>query len=143
MAVRQISVFLENKIGRLAEITQILGNKEINIRALAIADTTEFGILRMIVDRPQKAYEALEERGFTVSQTEVVVVEVEDKPGGLAQVMAILGKEGINVEYLYAFVAPKGRGALVVLKIEEKKATVDLLQEEKVKILSAEEINRL
>ena len=143
MAVRQISVFLENKIGRLAEITQILGNKEINIRALAIADTTEFGILRMIVDRPQKAYEALEEKGFTVSQTEVVVVEVEDKPGGLAQVMAILGKEGINVEYLYAFVAPKGRGALVVLKIEEKKATVDLLQEEKVKILSAEEISRL
>ncbi|GAH06660.1 unnamed protein product, partial [marine sediment metagenome] len=122
MAVRQISVFLENKIGRLAEITQILGNKEINIRALAIADTTEFGILRMIVDRPQKAYEALEERGFTVSQTEVVVVEVEDKPGGLAQVMAILGKEGINVEYLYAFVAPRGRGALVVLKIEEKKS---------------------
>jgi len=143
MAVRQISVFLENKIGRLAEITQILGNKEINIRALAIADTTEFGILRMIVDRPQKAYEALEEKGFTVSQTEVVVVEVEDKPGGLAQVMAILGKEGINVEYLYAFVAPKGRGALVVLKIEEKKATVDLLQEKKVKILSAEEISRL
>lgn len=143
MAVRQISVFLENKIGRLAEITQILGNKEINIRALAIADTTEFGILRMIVDRPQKAYEALEERGFTVSQTEVVVVEVEDKPGGLAQVMAILGKEGINVEYLYAFVAPKGRCALVVLKIEEKKATVDLLQEKKVKILSAEEISRL
>ncbi len=143
MAARQISVFLENKIGRLAEITQILGNKEINIRALAIADTTEFGILRMIVDRPQKAYEALEERGFTVSQTEVVVVEVEDKPGGLAQVMAILGKEGINVEYLYAFVAPRGRGALVVLKIEEKKATVDLLQEKKVKILSAEEISRL
>jgi len=143
MAVRQISVFLENKIGRLAEITQILGNKEINIRALAIADTTEFGILRMIVDRPQKAYEALEGRGFTVSQTEVVVVEVEDKPGGLAQVMAILGKEGINVEYLYAFVAPKGRGALVVLKIEEKKATVDLLQAQKVKILSAEEISKL
>ncbi|UCG94217.1 MAG: ACT domain-containing protein [Candidatus Aerophobus sp.] len=143
MAVRQISVFLENKIGRLAEITQILGNKEINIRALAIADTTEFGILRMIVDRPQKAYEALEERGFTVSQTEVVVVEVEDKPGGLAQVMAILGKEGINVEYLYAFVAPRGRSALVVLKIEEKKSTLDLLQEKKVKILSAEEISRL
>ena len=97
MQVRQISVFLENKIGRLAEITQVLGNKEINIRALAIADTTEFGILRMIVDRPQEAYEALEERGFTVSQTEVLVVEVEDRPGGLAQVVAILSKAGINV----------------------------------------------
>ena len=115
MPVRQISVFLENKIGRLAEITQILGDKEINIRALAIADTTEFGILRMIVDRPQKAYEALEERGFTVSQTEVLVVGVRDKPGGLAQVMAILRKAGVNVEYLYAFVAPRGRSALVVL----------------------------
>ncbi len=143
MQVRQISVFLENKIGRLAEITQVLGNEEINIRALAIADTTEFGILRMIVDQPQKAYEALEKRGFTVSQTEVLVVEVEDKPGGLAQVMAILSKAGINVEYLYAFVAPKGRNALVVLKIEKIKDTIDLLETEKVKILSVEEINRL
>jgi hypothetical protein len=143
MAVMQISVFLENKIGRLAEITQILGSKEINIRALAIADTTEFGILRMIVDSPQKAYEALDERGFTVSQTQVLVVEVEDRPGGLAQVMAILGRAGINVEYLYAFVAPKGRNALVVLKIEKLKATVDLLHTQKVKILSAEEISRL
>ncbi len=143
MAVRQISIFLENKIGRLAEITQILGNKEINIRALAIADTTEFGILRMIVDRPQKACEALEEGGFTVSQTEVMVVEIEDKPGGLAKVMAILAKEGINVEYLYAFVAPKGRSALVVLKIEKLKDTIDLLQAQKVRILSAEEISKL
>ena len=143
MAVRQISVFLENKIGRLAEITQILGKKEINIRALAIADTTEFGILRMIVDKPQKAQEALEERGFTVSQTEVLVVEVEDKPGGLAQVMAILQRAGINVEYLYAFVSPRGRNALVVLKIEKIKDTIDLLQVQKAKILSAEEISRL
>jgi len=143
MTVRQISVFLENKIGRLAEITQILGNKEINIRALAIADTAEFGILRMIVDQPQKAYEALEERAFTVSQTDVVVVEVEDKPGGLAQVMAILKEKDINVEYLYAFVAPRGKSALVVLKIEKLKDTIDLLQEKKVKILSAQEVSKL
>jgi len=143
LEVRQISVFLENKIGRLAEITEILGDKKINIRALSIADTAEFGILRMIVDTPQKAYQALEERGFTVSRTEVVVVEVKDKPGGLAQVMAILGKAGINVEYLYAFVAPKGKNALVVFKIEKLKNTVDLLQAQKVKILSVEEISRL
>jgi len=97
----------------------------------------------MIVDRPQKAYEALEERGFTVSQTDVVVVEVEDKPGGLAQVMAILGKESINVEYLYAFVAPRGKSALVVLKIEKLKDTIGLLQENKVKILSAGEVSKL
>ncbi|MFB0533010.1 MAG: ACT domain-containing protein, partial [Desulfatiglandales bacterium] len=84
-----------------------------------------------------------EEKGFTVSQTEVVVVEVEDRPGGLAQIMAILGRAGINVEYLYAFVAPRGRNALVVLKIEKLKATVDLLQAQKAKILSAEEVSRL
>ena len=143
MSVRQISVFLENKIGRLAEITQILGDKEINIRALAIADTTEFGILRMIVDRPQEAYKSLEKRGFTVSQTEIIVVEIEDKPGGLAQVMAILEKAGINVEYLYAFVAPKGKNALVALKVEKLKDTIDLLQTQKVKILSTEEVSKL
>ncbi len=143
MEVRQISVFLENKIGRLAEITQVLGDKGINIRALAIADTTEFGILRMIIDKPEKAYEALEEKGFTVSQTEVIVVEVEDKPGGLAGVMAILRKANINVEYLYAFVASKGRNALVVLKIEKLKDTVGLLQAQKVKILSSKDIGRL
>ena len=143
MEVRQISVFLENKIGRLAEITQVLGDKRINIRALAIADTTEFGILRMIVDKPEKAYEALEKKGFTVSQTEVIVVEVGDKPGGLAGVMAILGKAGINVEYLYAFVAPKGSNALVVLKIEKLKDAVGLFQAQEVKILSSKDIGRL
>ncbi len=143
MEVRQISVFLENKIGRLAEITQVLGDKGINIRALAIADTTEFGILRMIVDKPEKAYEALEEKGFTVSQTEVIAVEVGDKPGGLAGVMAILGKAGINVEYLYAFVAQKGSNALVVLKIEKLKDAVGLFQAQKVKILSSKDIGRL
>ncbi len=143
MEVRQISVFLENKIGRLAEITQVLGDKGINIRALAIVDTTEFGILRMIVDKPEKAYEALEEKGFTVSQTEVIAVEVGDKPGGLAGVMAILGKADINVEYLYAFVALKGSNALVVLKIEKLKDAVGLLQAQKVKILSSKDIGRL
>jgi len=143
MAVRQISIFLENKIGRLAEITQVLGDKGINIRALAIADTTEFGILRMIVDKPQEAYESLEKKGLTVSQTKVIVVEVEDKPGGLAEVMAILGRASINVEYLYAFVAPKGKNALVVLKVKKLKDTIDLLKAQKIKILSAEEINKL
>jgi len=143
MAVRQISIFLENKIGRLAEITQVLGDRGINIRALAIADTTEFGILRMIVDKPQEAYESLEKKGLTVSQTKVIVVEVEDKPGGLAEVMAILGRASINVEYLYAFVAPKGKNALVVLKVKKLKDTIDLLKAQKIKILSAEEINKL
>ncbi len=143
MGVKQISVFLENKIGRLAEITQVLGNNGINIRALAIADTTEFGILRMIVDKPKRADEVLEEKGFTVCQTEVIVVEVGDKPGGLAGVTAILRKAGINVEYLYAFLAPKSSNALVVLKIEKLEDAVGLLRAQEIKILSNKDMGRL
>jgi len=143
LEIRQISVCLKNKRGRVAEITQVLGEKEVNIRALAIADTTEFGILRMIVDESEKAYQVLEKEGFTVSQTDVMVVEVEDKPGGLAKIMDILGRAGINVEYLYAFVSPRGKNALVVLKIEKIKETKALLQARKVKILSVEEIRSL
>lgn len=143
MKINQISVFLENKIGRLAEVTKVLGSKGINIRALSIADTAEFGILRMIVSQPEEAYSILEKSGFTVSKTEVIVVEVMDRPGGLAEVLEILAKACLNVEYLYAFVAPKGKNALVVLKIEKLTEAVELLRREKVKILTREEISKL
>ena len=143
MKINQISVFLENKIGRLAEVTKVLGSKGINIRALSIADTAEFGILRMIVSQPEEAYSILEKSGFTVSKTEVIVVEIMDRPGGLAKVLEILAKACLNVEYLYAFVAPKGKNALVVLKIEKLTEGVELLRREKVKILNREEISKL
>jgi len=141
--VKQISVFLENKIGRLAEITKILGDKEINIRALSIADTAEFGILRMIVSQPEETYSILEKSGFTVSETEVIVVEVVDKPGGLAQILKIIAKANLNLEYLYAFVSPKGRNALVVLKVEKPSEAIELLTRKKVKILTMREIEKL
>ncbi|MCD6232484.1 amino acid-binding protein [Candidatus Aerophobetes bacterium] len=143
MKINQISVFLENKIGRLAEVTKVLGSKGINIRALSIADTAEFGILRMIVSQPEEACSILEKSGFTVSKTEVIVVEIMDRPGGLAEVLEILAKACLNVEYLYAFVAPKGKNALVVLKIEKLTEVVELLRREKVKILTREEISKL
>ena len=143
MKIKQISVFLENKIGRLAEITKILGNKGVNIRALSIADTTEFGILRMIVNQPEETRSVLERSGFTVLETEVIVVEVVDKPGGLAQILEIMVKANLNLEYLYAFVSPKGRNALVVLKVEKQAEAVKLLTREKVKILTMREIKKL
>jgi len=143
MEIKQISVFLENKIGRLAEITKILGNEGVNIRALSIADTAEFGILRMIVSQPEETRSILEKSGFTVLETGVIVVEVADRPGGLAQILEILAKVNLNVEYLYAFVSPKGKNALVVLKIEKLVEAVELLTKEKVKILTPEEISKL
>ena len=143
MKVKQISVFLENTIGRLAEITKVLSNREINIRALSIADNTEFGILRMIVGQPEEARSILERSGFVVLETEVIVVEVVDKPGGLAQILEIMAKAELNLEYLYAFVSPKGRNALVVLKVEKPVSAIELLTGEKVKILAMKEIEEL
>ncbi|MGA8178690.1 MAG: ACT domain-containing protein, partial [Desulfobacterales bacterium] len=100
MRAEQISVFLENKAGRLAEVTGILSEAKVNIRALALADTSDFGVLRLIVDNNEKAVEALKNRGFTVGRTDVLAVEVEDRPGGLHSILDILNGAGINVEYM-------------------------------------------
>jgi len=104
MKIKQISIFLENKQGRLAAVTKLLAEEGVNIRALSIADTSDFGILRLIVNEPDKAYKVLKEQGFTVSMTEVIGVAMSDEPGGLAGVMEILEKRQVNIEYLYAFV---------------------------------------
>ena len=109
MKVEQISIFLENKAGRLAEVTRILGKGGINIRALSLADTSDFGILRLIVNDHEKAKQILKDNGFTVGRTEVIAVEVEDRPGGLNSILEILFKANINVEYMYAFVQQSGQ----------------------------------
>ncbi|MBW2506652.1 MAG: ACT domain-containing protein, partial [Deltaproteobacteria bacterium] len=108
MKVDQIAVFLENKSGRLAAITRALSDSNINIRALSVADTADFGILRLIVDDTDKATEVLKDEGFTVGRAVVIAVEVADRPGGLAKVLAVLNEAGINVEYMYAFVEKSG-----------------------------------
>ncbi len=129
MWVKQISVFLENKSGRLAAVTRILGQNEINIRALSIADTSDFGILRLIVNDPPRAYKVLKEAGFTVSKTDVIAVEVPDTPGGLADVLDILDKGGANIEYLYAFVSRSSGNALVLMKVEDLERAAKALSE--------------
>ncbi len=118
MEVKQISVFLENKKGRLWEAMNVLATSRINIRALSIADTSEFGILRLIVPSPQKARTALEQSGFVVRENDVIAVGVSDRPGGLASVLKILTDAGINIEYLYAFVEKRGKKAVVVLRTD-------------------------
>ena len=119
MKVEQISIFIENKSGRLAEITRILGDAGINIRALSLADTSDFGILRLIVNDGAKAATVLKENGFTVNMTEVVAVEVPDRPGGLSAILQTLDRNAINVEYMYAFVERCGGNAIIIFRFDE------------------------
>ncbi len=129
MKVEQISVFIENKSGRLAEIARILGEAGINIRALSLADTSDFGILRLIVNDREKAKMVLKSNGFTVSKTEVVAVEVPDRPGGLYQILKKLESDAINVEYMYAFVERCGENAVIIFRFDETdRAIASLLQ---------------
>lgn len=140
MKVKQISIFLENKSGRLAQVTRVLGDNGINIRALSIADTTDFGILRLIVNDPDKAYQVLKEAGFTVSTTDVIAVEVVDEPGGLSKALQCLDRAGINIEYLYAFVQKATSAALVVFRVEQLDEAVKALQQDGIRLLSGDEV---
>lgn len=140
MKVEQISIFIENKSGRLAEISRILGEASINIRALSLADTTDFGILRLIVDNVEKAKSVLKERGFTVNKTEVVAVEVPDRPGGLATILQTLDAARINVEYMYAFVERCGGNAVIIFRFDETDKAITALSDNNFSILEGERL---
>lgn len=143
MNVEQISIFLENKSGRLAEVTGVLSQAGINIRALYLADTADFGILRLIVNDTEKARQVLKLRGFTVEKTKVVAIEVPDKPGGLSGILNTIKEAGINVEYMYAFVEKSGEDAIVIFRFDELERSVDILRKAGVRILSGEELSAL
>lgn len=143
MKVEQISIFLENKSGRLAEVTRLLGEGGINIRALTLADTSDFGILRLIVNDNARALDILKKAGFTVGKTEVVAVEVPDRPGGLADILEQFGKAGTNVEYMYAFVEKSGDDAVVIFRFDDPEQAVELLLKSGVNILSEEKVYSL
>ncbi len=128
MRVEQLSIFLENKAGRLAEATAALAEASINIRALSLADTSDFGVLRLIVNDTHKAKEALKNKGFTVGETEVVAVEVPDKPGGLHYILEIMQKADMNVEYMYAFVQQSGNNAVMIFRFENTAEAVRILE---------------
>ncbi|HSK47918.1 MAG TPA: ACT domain-containing protein [Coriobacteriia bacterium] len=136
--IDQLSVFLENKSGRLAELTRALGDARINMHALMVADTSEFGMIRIICDTPLRAKELLDERGFGAVLTPVIAVEVPDAPGGLADVLDALDGAGVNVEYAYCFVEPSGE-AVDVFKVDAAGAE-DVLTGAGFRVLSAEEL---
>jgi hypothetical protein len=143
MKVEQIAIFVENKSGRLAEVTDILAKTGVNIRALSLADTADFGILRLIVNDTEKAKKVLKENGFTVRMNEVVAVEVPDRPGGLAGILGALQGKNVNVEYMYAFVQKSGEHAIIIFRFDEIEKAVDTLRKAGVRILQDEEVRRL
>ncbi len=143
MKVEQISIFLENKPGGLSSVTRAIKDAQINIRALSLADTAEFGILRLIVDQNDRAKQALKEGGFTVARTEVVALEVPDRPGGLARILRGLDDAGINVEYMYAFVRRSGDNAILVVRFDEPGNAVAALTRAGVRVLLGPELYAL
>ncbi len=138
--IRQISIFVENKPGRLREMTNILKENEIDIRAVSISDTKDFGILRVIVNDPEKACLALKEADCTVTITDVLAVGIKDSPGGLFTVMDSLYNNGISVEYMYAFVSKSDDYACVILRVSDNDKTAKILADSGVKLYTSEEI---
>ena len=143
MKVDQLAVFLENKSGRLAAITKVLSDSGVNIRALSVADTADFGILRLIVDDTDRGTQALRAEGFTVGKADVIAVEVTDKPGGLARVLAVLHEAAINVEYMYAFVEKSGENAVLIFRFDDPDIAITVLQNAGIKILTGEEVRSI
>ena len=140
MKLKQISIFLENRKGRLLKALNILSMANINIRALSIADTSEFGILRMIVPEPEMAKEILEEANFVVKMNDVIAVGVSDEPGGLESILEALNKSNINIEYLYAFVEKKRDNAIVVIRTENIEEGIKALESDGITVLSSKEV---
>ncbi|MCI8906948.1 MAG: acetolactate synthase [Angelakisella sp.] len=140
MTIKQLSVFVENKQGRLSEITGILQGAGVDIRALSLADTTDFGILRLIVDKEDVAEAALRGAGLTVSLTPVIAAGIADRPGGLAEAMALLRDGGISVEYMYAFISRRKEMAYVILRVDDNGKAAELLQKAAFPLLTEEEI---
>ena len=143
MAVKQVSVFVENKEGIIKKAIDTWAKENITIRALSIADTTKYGILRLIVSDNEKAIAALEKDGFIVKENEVIILAVPDEPNGLNSTLAVFDEKGINLEYLYAFVSSKTDEAIVVMRLENMEKAVDALNESNIKILDAEDIKDL
>ncbi|MDK2823360.1 MAG: hypothetical protein PWQ67_264 [Clostridia bacterium] len=141
--IKQVSIFLENKEGRLGRVLKILGENNINIRALSIAETADFGILRLIVNKPEQALVVLKNAGFLVSETDVLAIEVPDTPGGLAATLEPLAESEINIEYMYAFLAKKSDNAIVIFRVEDSKKAIEVLNSIGLQVLSGETIYSL
>ena len=143
MNIKQLSIFVENNKGRLAEITEIISNAKANIRALSIADTTDFGILRIIVDTPEVAAAALKDAGITVSVTNVIAIGIDDTPGAFSVPMRILSDAGVDVEYMYAFITRKSEKAYVILRVADNDVATKVLTENGIELLDEDGFHEL
>jgi len=138
--LKQLSIFLENKEGRMLNTLEIIEKIGVNIRALSLADTSEFGLLRLIVTEPMKVKEELEKNNYIVKITDVIAVAMDDQPGGLTKILRIIDEENINLEYLYAFVEQQKYDAIVILRLEDMEKGAEKLEKSDAKIIAPEEI---
>ena len=143
MTVKQISVFVENKAGKMAELTDYLQQHQIDMRALSIAETKDFGIVRMIVDDPYKTSCILKESGYVSSITPALAVEIPDEPGSLVRILKILGDGGVNLDYMYAFLTRKKSTAYMVLRVADNEKALEILGKQGVHAISQDEISEL
>ena len=143
MAIKQLTVFVQNSKGSLVSVTEILSRNNINLRALSIAETQEFGILRLIVNDEKTAEAVLTENGYLIKVVDVVGVKISDEPGKLTEALAVLDEANINIEYLYAFMARTEKHAYVVLRVEDNDIAESLLTEAGFKMISEHDINKL
>jgi len=141
MLIKQLSVFLEDRSGRLTELTRILAENDVNITALTVAETADYGMVRMVVGRPERAKEALEEAGFTVGLTEVVCAKMPDRAGSLHRILQILTEEQINVDYMYAF--SNSNVALAVIRSADISRVAGVLQQHKLELLSGSDLYQI
>ena len=142
-AIKQISIFMENKYGRMARVAKALADANVNIRALTIAEAGDFGIVRMVVDDTDRGYKVLREEGFTVLETEVLAVEIQDSPGGLYEIANTLGMNEINVDYAYAFVTAKAERAMLILRVDDISGATRVLNEAGVRLVTRAEIQKI
>ncbi len=140
MLIKQISIFIPNKKGSLSQLTDILIAHNIDIRAIAVFDTAEFGILRIVVDDPDRAVEILNEEGVVAKVSKVIAVEPEDKPGSLNEIFTILKDADVNIDYIYSFIMRKKEMPYIVLKVDEQEKAVDVLTNAGINVINKEEI---
>jgi hypothetical protein len=138
MKVRQLSVFIANEAGRVSQVTELLGSVGVNIRGFSVSDTAEYGILRLVVDKPDEAKDALKTGGFTVKESDVICIDLPDKPGGLASVLKIVADAGVNIEYVYSLIA-----TYVVINVGDADRALRLLEGQPVRLVSQEEISSI
>ena len=143
MYIKQLSVFVENKDGRLAEITTIIANAGIDIRALSIADTTDFGILRLVVDKPYEAEKALKDAGLTVSLTDVIAIGIPDRPGGFAETISAVADKDVAVEYMYAFISREQDRAYLIMRVADNEKAIAALKAHGCDMLDGESVYQL